>query len=70
MARTATHFEKQLDRLYIDNFFKEEDQNIVVDMIRQIKAEFKAMLEEADWMEDETQQKVFNQFLIFIYLIN
>ena len=59
MARTATHFEKQLDRLYIDNFFKEDDQNIVMDMIRQIKAEFNAMLEEADWMEDETQQKVF-----------
>lgn len=62
MARTATHFEKQLDRLYIENSFDSESQSIVAEMIRQIQSEFGQMLEEADWMEGRTRQRALAKF--------
>jgi hypothetical protein len=62
MSRTATHFEKQLDRLYIDNKFDGESQRIVAGMVREIQAEYRKMLEEAEWMDPGTQRRAIDKF--------
>lgn len=54
-AATKSALPSITDKLFIDNFFSEDDRQIALTMLDYIRAAFKADLEQVQWMTDDSR---------------
>jgi neprilysin len=56
VAMTLNYYPHAFGALYVRKHFKEDAKKIALDMVNNIKSEFKEILKEIDWMDPETKK--------------
>ncbi|KAI1715809.1 peptidase family m13 domain-containing protein [Ditylenchus destructor] len=59
--QTMKYFSHQLDKLYAETFFPEDIRTSVTDLFDYIDEAFGDMLEEVDWMDDDTRDEALDK---------
>lgn len=56
-AIVGSYLSEPLDYVYIDAYCSEEERQQVIDMVNDFREYYRGMLEQEDWLSDETRQK-------------
>lgn len=62
--RTATHFGKAADRLFLDFFLEEKTRADIMDLILIIKEQFRQMIVSEDWIDERTKTRALKKLEI------
>ncbi|CAG0895469.1 unnamed protein product [Darwinula stevensoni] len=55
MGIVLSSFANALGAMYVRRFFREDAKNSALEMVKDIRAEFDAILDEVDWMDEKTR---------------